>query len=147
MEKTLVLVKPDSVQRGLIGEIIARYEKKGFKISAMKFIKLTDALAAELYKPHYGKPFYAPLVEYMTSGPIVALAIEGVEVVKQVRAINGATNPQNADPGSIRGDFGQRVDRNCVHASEVPEDAQRELKIFFDEKDYPNYELDIMKWL
>jgi len=146
-ERTLLLIKPDSVHRGLIGKIISRFEEKGFIIAAMKLLHLTRELAEELYAPHVGKPFFEPTVKYMTSSPIVALVIEGFDAINQVRKINGATRPDEADPGTIRGDFGQRVERNCVHGSDSEENAKREIAIFFKEEEILNYDRIISEWL
>ena len=130
-EQTLVLIKPDGVQRGLIGEVIARYEHKGLKIVGMKLQQFPHATAEALYAVHQGKPFYDVLIEFMTSAPIVALAIEGRDVVELVRIINGETDPKKSQPGSIRGDFSVNITHNVVHASDSPESAERELDIVF----------------
>lgn len=132
LQQTLVLVKPDSVQRGLIGEIVGRFERRGLAVKGLKLIHMDSARAGKLYAPHEGKPFYNDLVNYMTSGPIVALCLEGVNAIPIVRNMMGATNPAEAAPGTIRGDFAQRLDNNCVHGSDAPESAARELPIFFD---------------
>lgn len=131
LQQTLVLVKPDSVARGLIGEILGRFERRGLAIKGLKMIKMDATRAGKLYAPHEGKPFYADLVDYMTSGPIVALCLEGSDAISIVRTMMGATNPSQAAPGTIRGDFAQRMDNNCVHGSDSPESATRELPIFF----------------
>ena len=130
-EQTLVLIKPDGVQRGLIGEIITRYEHKGLKIIAMKMLQLPRAAAEALYAPHRGKSFYDTLINFMTSAPIVALAIEGQNAVELVRVLNGDTNPRKSDPGSIRGDFSIDITHNVVHASDTAKTAERELEILF----------------
>ena len=130
-EQTLVLIKPDGVQRGLIGEIITRYEHKGLKIVAMKMLQLPRATAEALYTPHRGKSFYDLLINFMTSTPIVALAIEGQNAVELVRILNGDTNPKKSEPGSIRGDFSIDISHNVVHASDTPKTAERELEILF----------------
>ena len=146
-ERTLLLIKPDSVHRGLIGRIISRFEDKGFNILAMKLLWMSKEQAEELYKPHKGKSFYKPTVEYMTSSPIVAMVVEGYDAINQVRKINGATRPNEAEPGTIRGDFGQRVDRNCVHGSDSPENAKREIPIFFKEDEILNYSRITQEWM
>ncbi|MBM3460658.1 MAG: nucleoside-diphosphate kinase [Armatimonadetes bacterium] len=146
-EKTLVLIKPDSVQRGLAGRIISRFEEKGFQLCGVKLIHMDSSRAARLYEPHLGKPFYDPLVKYMTSGPIVALCLSGHNAIEQVRTLMGATNPSQAAPGSIRGDFAQRVDYNCVHGSDSAESAQRELPIFFEPGEIVDYEANYTKWV
>jgi len=138
-ERTLVLIKPDGVQRGLIGEIIARFERKGLKVVGLKFLKLLHDKAAELYSPHHGKFFYAYLIQFMTSTPIIAIAIEGNNAIELVRRINGATKPTESDPGSIRGDFSIDVTHNVVHASDSPENADRELGILFNADEILEY--------
>ena len=138
-EQTLVLIKPDGVQRGLIGEIIARYEHKGLKIVGMKLQQLPLATAEALYAVHQGKSFYDLLIEFMTSAPIVALAIEGQDAIDLVRIINGETNPKKSQPGSIRGDFSIDITHNVVHASDSPRNAQRELEIVFEPEERYKY--------
>ena len=130
-EQTLVLIKPDGVQRGLIGEVIARYEQKGLKIVGMKLLQLPRDTAEELYAVHHGKSFYDVLIEFMTSAPIVALAIEGRGAIDLVRTLNGETDPKKSQPGSIRGDFSINITHNVVHASDSLRSAQRELEIVF----------------
>lgn len=131
LQRTLVLIKPDAVQRGLVGQIVARFEARAINLVGLKLLKMDNQRAAKLYEPHHGKPFYDGLVSYMTSGPIVALCLEGVEAISVVRKMMGATRPAEAEPGTIRGDFAQRVDFNIVHGSDSPENAARELPIFF----------------
>ena len=138
-EKTLVLIKPDGVQRGLIGEIITRFERKGLKLIGIKLLTLPKGKAEELYSPHLGKFFYDYLVQFMTSNPIVALAVEGNNAIELVRLINGATKPLESAPGSIRGDFSIDITHNVVHASDSPENAERELSILFDEGEILEY--------
>ncbi len=132
LQRTLVLVKPDAVQRGYVGNIVNRFEQRGLALCGLKLLQMDGTRAAKLYEPHVGRPFYAGLVEYMTSGPIVALCLEGTNAIAVVRKMMGATNPSEAEPGTIRGDFAQRVDFNCVHGSDSPENAARELPIFFE---------------
>lgn len=139
MERTYVMVKPDGVQRNLVGEIVARYEKKGFKIAGMKLIQLTPAIAEAHYAEHVGKPFFPGLLEYITSGPVVAMVLEGAGVVAAVRTMNGATNPASAAPGTIRGDMAVEVGRNIVHASDSVESANREIAIYFKEDELVSY--------
>jgi len=146
MEQTLLLIKPDGVQRGLIGRIITRIEQKGFQLGALRLLRLTKEMAEKLYEPHKGKGFYEPTVRYMTSSPIVAMVIRGAGVIDQIRTLMGATNPQNAAPGSIRGDFGQRIDMNIVHGSDSPESAAREIPIFFTSDEIADYKLLISDW-
>ena len=130
-EQTLVLIKPDGVQRGLIGEVIARYERKGLKIVGMKLLQLRRDTAEELYAVHQGKSFYDVLIEFMTSAPIVALAIEGRGAIELVRVLNGETDPKASLPGSIRGDYSINITHNVVHASDSAMSAHRELEIVF----------------
>ena len=131
MERTLILVKPDAFARGLTGEIIARFENKGLKIVAMRHMQVTEDLAKQHYAEHDGKPFFGELVEFITSGPIVALVLEGESAIKAARQVIGATNPLEAAPGSIRGDFAIAVGQNMVHGSDSPESGQREGALFF----------------
>lgn len=131
MEKTLILVKPDGVQRGLMGEIIARFERRGLKLIGMKFMQMSRELAETHYGVHRERPFFAGLVEYITSGPIVAMAWEGNNAIAAARATIGATKPVEATPGSIRGDFGMEVGRNLVHGSDSPENGEKEVSLFF----------------
>ncbi len=140
LQKTLVLVKPDAVARGLVGEIVGRFERRGLVLKGLKLIHMNADRAGKLYAPHEGKPFYNDLVSYMTSGPIVALCLEGVNAISVVRTMMGATNPVEAAPGTIRGDFAQRLDANCVHGSDSPESAERELPIFFDAHEVVDYD-------
>lgn len=135
IEKTLILVKPDGVQRGLIGEIISRYERKGLKIIGMKLMQMSRVKAEELYAIHKGQPFYERLIEFMTGKPIVAIAIEGKNAIKLSRLINGATDPLESTPGSIRGDFSTDITYNLVHASDCAENAKCELAILFSSEE------------
>ncbi len=138
-EQTLVLIKPDGVKRGLIGEVITRYEHKGLKIVGMKFLQLPLTTAEALYAVHHGKSFYDVLIEFMTSAPIVALAIEGRNAIELVRILNGETDPQESQPGSIRGDFSINITHNIVHASDSEKSAQRELDILFTAEERYKY--------
>ena len=133
MDRTLILVKPDAYARGLTGEIITRFERKGLRICALKRMRATPEIAHEHYGEHEGKPFYEPLVEFITSGPLVALILEGRDVVNTSRTLIGATDPIEATPGSIRGDYGVEVQKNLVHGSDSAESAEREMRIFFPE--------------
>ena len=133
MERTLVLLKPDAVQRGLAGRILARFEEKGLKLIGLKLRQFPEATIREHYDVHKERPFYPKLVEYMTSGAVVALALEGLDAIAVVRRMVGATNSREADPGTIRGDFGMSFSNNLVHASDGPESAQKELGLFFPE--------------
>ncbi|MDP7279696.1 MAG: nucleoside-diphosphate kinase [Candidatus Poribacteria bacterium] len=132
MEKTLVLIKPNGVQRGLVGQVLHRYERKGLKMTGLKLLHLSAEKAAQLYAPHQGKPFYQSLVDFMTSDPLVAVCLEGQNTIEIVRLINGATNPAESQPGTIRGDFSNHLTENVVHASDSVENAARELQILFD---------------
>ena len=134
-QQTLILVKPDGVKRGLVGEVIARVERKGYKVSNLKMLNADRALLAKHYAEHEGKPFYEPLLEFMMSGPIVAMVAEGERVIEGFRKLAGTTDPTTAEPGTIRGDLardmGTKVVQNIVHGSDSPESAQREINIFF----------------
>ena len=140
-ERTFVAIKPDGVKRGFIGKIIERFENKCFKIVAMKLLQVTPELASKHYAEHQGKPFYNRLVHYITSGPIVAMVIEGYEAIQSVRHIVGATDPQKADVGTIRADFAQVMEYNIIHASDSPESAAREIGLYFKpEEIYDNWQ-------
>jgi nucleoside-diphosphate kinase len=130
-ERTLVLCKPDAVARGLVGEVIGRLERKGFRLLAMELRTLDEATAKRHYAEHEGKPFFDDLVSFITSGPLVAICVEGPEAVGAVRTLMGPTNPISAPPGSIRGDFGLEIEQNLVHGSDSGESAVRELALFF----------------
>ena len=131
MERTFVMVKPDGVQRGLIGEIIGRFERRGLKIVGMKMMQVTDEFARKHYAVHEGKPFFAGLVKYITSAPVVAMVVEGTNAVVAVRQTVGATRPHEAAPGTIRADFADSIDANAVHGSDAPETAAVEIAYFF----------------
>jgi nucleoside-diphosphate kinase len=133
MERTLILLKPDAVQRGLVGQILTRFEQKGLKLVAMKLMQITPALAAKHYEAHKERKFYPGLVKFMTSSPVVALALEGIDAIKICRTLMGATFGADAAPGTIRGDFGVSRSYNLVHGSDSPEAATRELGLFFPE--------------
>ena len=147
MDRTLVLVKPDGVQRGLIGEIISRLERRGLKIVGMKLMQVSGELANRHYGEHEGKPFFAGLVGFITSGPVVAMAIEGNNVVGLVRTTVGATNPAASAPGTIRGDLGVDIGRNLIHGSDSDESAKRELSLFFNEGELLDYSRDTDPWI
>lgn len=133
MQETLVLIKPDGVRRQLCGEILSRYERKGLVIKAMKLLEASKELAEEHYVEHKGKPFFGELVGFITSGPVLAFVLAGENAIVSVRAINGATNPVDAAPGSIRGDYALTMDSNVVHASDSVESASREIHLWFPE--------------
>jgi len=139
IERTLVLVKPDGVRRGLIGEVISRFERKGFRIVAMKMLRMSRSQAMEFYSVHADKPFYKDLVEFITSGPIVAMILEGDSAISVVRNMIGTTDGRKAAPGTIRGDFALSIQENVVHASDSLESYEREYKIIFSENDFVSY--------
>ena len=139
VERTLVLVKPDGVRRGVVGEILSRFERKGLKILAAKTLRVAPELAQRHDAEHQGKPFYPALVQHITSGPIVALALEGRSAISVVRLLLGSTNPQQAAPGTIRGDLGLGITPNLVHASDSPDSAARELALYFRAEEYLAY--------
>ncbi len=147
MERTFVMVKPDGVQRGLVGEIISRLERKGLKIVAMKMLRIPKELAEEHYVEHRAKPFFSSLVSYITSGPVVAMVVEGKNAVKVVRKLVGATNPSEAEPGTIRGDFGLDLGRNVVHASDSTASAEREIGLFFKKEEILDYRRESDVWV
>lgn len=139
MEQTYIMIKPDGVQRGLIGEVISRIEKRGLKVAAMRLNVMSAADAKEHYKEHAERPFFASLIQYVTSGPSVSMVIEGKNAIAIMRAVNGATNPVNAAPGTIRGDFAIETGRNIVHASDSTESAKREISIHFKGSELVSY--------
>ena len=139
VERTFVMVKPDGVQRGLIGEVISRLERKGLKIVAMKMLRIPKEMAETHYAEHREKPFFGALVSYITSGPVVAMVVEGKSAISVVRNLVGKTNPVEAAPGTIRGDLAMDIGRNVVHASDSPESAEREISIFFTEDEIVEY--------
>lgn len=147
MEKTLVLIKPDGVQRGLMGEIIARLEKRGLKLSAAKFLLVSQELAATHYAVHKGKPFYEGLLRYITSGPVMAMVWEGESAVAAVRQTMGATRPLEAAPGTIRHDFALEVGRNLTHASDSPENALGEIAIWFTPEELVEWPRSVDPWI
>ncbi|MBE2224868.1 MAG: nucleoside-diphosphate kinase [Anaerolineae bacterium] len=147
MERTLILVKPDGVQRGLAGEIINRFERRGLKLVGMKFIQMSQELAEEHYGVHKERPFYKGLVEYIISGPIVAMVWEGNDAIAAARATMGATNPVAANPGTIRGDFGMEIGRNLVHGSDSPENAVKEVNLFFDASELVDWNRNTDSWI
>ncbi|HYW80353.1 MAG TPA: nucleoside-diphosphate kinase [Thermoguttaceae bacterium] len=147
MERTLVLLKPDCVQRRLIGRVLARFEDKGLNVIAMKLMRVTPELAKRHYAEHVEKAWYPQLENFVTGGPLVAAIVEGPEAIRVVRTLVGATNGLNADPGTIRGDFSSSQQKNLVHASDGPESAARETAIFFSEEEIHAYEPTIQPWL
>jgi len=135
IETTLVLVKPDGVRRGLVGDVLGRFETKGLKLVGLKMLTMSEDLAAKHYEAHVDKPFYPELKAFMTGGPLVAAALRGESAVAHVRNLMGATNPANAAPGSIRGDFCTEITENAVHGSDSPESAERELNLWFEKSE------------
>jgi nucleoside-diphosphate kinase len=141
------MVKPDGVQRGLVGDIVARFERRGLKIVAMKLLHVSGDLAKKHYEEHAAKPFFPNLVGFITSGPVVALVVEGKDVVPIVRSMVGATNPAKSDPGTIRGDLALETGRNVIHASDSPESAKREISLYFDISEIVDYKRIDEQWL
>lgn len=146
-ERTLVLVKPDGVQRGLIGEIIARLERRGLKLVAAKFMQVSRELAEQHYAVHKGKPFYEGLIAYITSAPVMAMVWEGPNAVAVVRQTMGATRPTEAAPGTIRHDFGLEIGRNLTHASDSPENGEKEVALWFKPEELVSWSRDLDKWI
>jgi nucleoside-diphosphate kinase len=147
MERTLIIIKPDAVQRGLIGPIIDRLERRGLRLAAMRLLAITPELAARHYAIHAGKPFYDGLIEFITSGPVVAAVVEGRDAINIVRTTMGATNPADAEPGTIRGDFGLEIGRNLVHGSDGPETAAHEIPLFFNEDEIVSFWRAVDDWI
>jgi len=147
LERTLVLIKPDAMQRGLAGEILTRLERRGLRIAGLKLLQVDRALAERHYGEHVGKPFYEGLVGYITACPIVALCLEGTDAVEAVRNTMGKTNPRDAAPGTIRGDFGLEIGRNLIHGSDSLESAAREVALFFKPEELSTYERAVDKWV
>ncbi len=146
-ERTFSLIKPDGVQRGFVGDIVSRFERKGLKVVAMKMLVVSEELAKSYYSEHIGKPFFEPLIRYITSGPSVAMVLEGVDAVKVARQMMGATNPVEANPGTIRGDFGLHIGRNIIHGSDSHASAEREISLFFDADEIVDFERIDEEWL
>jgi nucleoside-diphosphate kinase len=147
LERTLVIVKPDGVQRGLIGPILSRLEARGLRIVGLKLVQVSQDLAARHYAEHEGKPFYAGLLKYITSAPVIVACVEGTSAVQMVRNTVGATNPLNAAPGTIRADYALDIGRNLIHASDAPATAERELALWFNEAELVPYARDIDPWI
>ena len=146
-ERTFVLLKPDAVQRALVGEIIARFERRGLRLVAMKMLRVTRSLAETYYAEHKGKAFFEPLMTYITAGPVVAMVLEGDGAVAAVRKMMGKTNSAEADPGTIRGDFGLTIGRNIIHGSDSTESAKREIPLFFKGDEIHTYTRIDEAWL
>jgi nucleoside-diphosphate kinase len=147
MERTFIMVKPDGVQRNLAGTIISRFEQKGYKLAGMKLMQIARELAEKHYAEHVGKPFFEGTVSYITSGPVVAMVWEGKNVVAGAREMMGATNPNNANPGSIRGSYGLDISRNVIHGSDSPASADREINLYFSPAELLEYTKDADRWL
>jgi len=147
MERTLIIIKPDAVQRGLIGQIIHRFERRGLRIAAMKFMQISQELARRHYAIHEGKPFYEPLVAYITSAPVVVMVLEGKNAIQVARHTMGATNPTEAAPGTIRADLGIEIGRNLVHGSDGTETAAFEIPLFFEPDEIVSWERDLKRWI
>jgi len=146
-DRTFVLLKPDAVQRGLVGEIVRRFERRGLKLIALKMIRVTRSLAETYYAEHKGKPFFEPLMSYITSGPVVAMVLEGDSAVSIVRKMMGKTNSAEAEPGTIRGDLALTIGRNVIHGSDSPESANREIPLFFKPEELLAYTRLDEAWL
>lgn len=147
MQRTLVLVKPDAVQRGLAGEVISRLERKGLKLVGVKMMRVDESLARRHYEAHVERPFFPSLLAFITSSPIVALAVEGPNAIDITRGVMGATNPLEATPGSIRGDMALSVGPNLIHGSDSEEAAARELALFFGDDELLDYTRDMDRWI
>lgn len=148
MERSLIILKPDAVQRGLVGPILTRLEQRGLKIVGLKLMQIDETLARKHYAEHEGKGFFASLVEYITSGPVIVLAVTGENVIEMVRTMVGATNPLKAAPGTIRGDFAVSIGRNLIHASDKPESGEREVQIFFSDGELvQEFKRDADRWI
>lgn len=148
MEQSLIILKPDAVQRGLIGTIIGRLEQRGLKLVGMKLMQINEALARKHYGEHEGKPFFNGLVSYITSGPVIVIAVAGENVIEMIRSTVGATNPGKAAPGTIRGDYAVSIGRNLIHASDKPESGEREVQNFFaDGEVLQDFRRDTDRWI
>lgn len=147
MEQTLVVIKPDGVQRGLVGPILTRFEQRGFRILGLKLVTVSKSMAEQHYAVHREKPFFGELVNYIGSGPVVAMVLEGVEAIKSVRLMVGATRPYEAAPGTIRGDYALTPLRNLIHASDGPETAKAEIALWFPGNDVQSYTRAIDQWI
>ncbi|WP_075982131.1 nucleoside-diphosphate kinase [Bacillus massilinigeriensis] len=147
MEKTFLMVKPDGVQRNLIGEIVARFEKKGFRLVGAKLMSISNELAEQHYGEHKERPFFGELVDFITSGPVFAMVWEGENVIATARLMMGSTNPKDAAPGTIRGDYAATVGKNVIHGSDSPESAEREINLFFQQEELVDYSKLISEWV
>jgi nucleoside-diphosphate kinase len=147
LERTFLAIKPDGVQRGLVGEIIRRFEAKGFTLVGLKLMQVSRELAEQHYDVHKERPFFSGLVDFITSGAVVAMVWQGDGVVASARKIIGATNPLTSEPGTIRGDYGVSIGRNLIHGSDAPETAQREISLWFKDEELVNWQPSITSWL
>ncbi|MBB6452205.1 nucleoside-diphosphate kinase [Salirhabdus euzebyi] len=147
MEKTFLMVKPDGVQRDLVGKIVTKFEDKGFQLVGAKLMQITKELAEEHYGEHKERPFFGELVDFITSGPVFAMVWEGEGVIATARNMMGKTNPQEAAPGTIRGDYGITVGKNVIHGSDSPESAEREISLFFKEEELTSYTKNSNNWI
>ena len=147
MERTFLMIKPDGVQRNLVGEIIRRFEAKGFTLVGLKLMNVSKELAEKHYDVHKERPFFPGLVQFITSGPVVAMVWEGNGVIASARKIIGATNPLNAEPGTIRGDYGVTVGRNLIHGSDAPETATNEIALWFKDEELVSWQPSLTSWL
>lgn len=147
MEKTFIMIKPDGVQRNLIGEVVSRFERKGFQLVGAKLITVSRELAEEHYGEHKERPFFGELVDFITSGPVFAMVWQGDHVISVARQMMGATNPKDAAPGTIRGDYGLTVGKNVIHGSDSQESAEREMGLWFSSEEFSEYTKNINQWL
>ncbi|NEP04271.1 MULTISPECIES: nucleoside-diphosphate kinase [Okeania] len=147
MERTFIAIKPDGVQRGLVGQIISRFETKGFTLVGLKIMSVSKELAEKHYEVHKERPFFPSLIQFITSGPVVAMVWEGEGVVASARKIIGATNPLSAEPGTIRGDYGISVGRNLIHGSDAIETAQTEISLWFKEEELVSWQPTLTPWI
>lgn len=147
MERTFIMIKPDGVQRGLISEIIGRFERKGFALVGMKFMSVSRELAEKHYDVHRERPFFSGLVQFISSAPVVAMVWEGKDVIAAARKIIGATKPIEAEPGTIRGDFGIDIGRNLIHGSDAPETAQQEIALWFKQEELTSWTASVQPWI
>jgi nucleoside-diphosphate kinase len=146
-QQTLIIVKPDAVQRGLAGTLLSRFEQKGLRIAALKLLQIDRALAEQHYAVHQGKPFYEGLVQFITSGPVVVGVLDGPNAIEATRNLMGATNPVTAAPGSIRGEFALEIGQNLVHGSDAPETAEHEIGLYFKPEEILSYRRDVDRWI
>jgi nucleoside-diphosphate kinase len=147
LQKTFVMIKPDGVERGLVGPIISRIEAKGFKLVGLKMLRMSEEMAGRHYAEHRDKPFFQELIDFITASPVVAMAWEGDGVIEGVRRLMGSTNPLEAEPGTIRGDYGIYISKNVIHGSDSPASAERELQLFFRPEEILNYSRSLDQWL